>query len=181
VLHWSPLLDEADGTEYAVGVLDALVQSVRCQHPWHALASIDNALYRGAIRRTDIPLVFDALPQRYRYLEHLVDGRSEAGQETVLRLILHAAGIGFELQVQIEGVGRVDLLVEGVLVLEADSRLAHDGWELHIRDRRRDLDLAQRHYMSLRPAYQHTMHLSDEVRDAVLGLLALHHRFRTFL
>lgn len=181
VLHWAPLADGADGTEFAVGVLDALIQSVRCQDPWHAVASIDNALYLAAIRQAEVPILFDALPSNYRHLEALVDGRSEAGQETVLRLILREAGIAYEVQVEFDRVGRIDFLVEGILALEADSRLAHDGWERHVRDRWRDLELARQQIMSLRPAYQHTMHHPTEVRDAVLGLLALHNRFRVVL
>jgi very-short-patch-repair endonuclease len=63
------------------------------------------------------------------------------------------------------------MLVAGKLVLEADSRLAHDGWEHHVEDRRRDLALAAAGYITLRPTYQHTMHNPQLVRAAILGLL----------
>ena len=85
---------------------------------------------------------------------------------------MQAAGLHCELQVTVPGVGRVDMIVEGILVLEADSRLAHDGWELHVRDRDRDIDLARQGYMSLRPVYNRTMHYPNDVRDAALNLLA---------
>jgi hypothetical protein len=171
ILHWSPLVDEHDGNEFCVGIIDSLVQAVRCQQPAHAVATLDNALFLGRISEADLALVFRRLPLRLRYLHELVDGRAEAGQETVLRLLLRSAGLSYELQVVVDGVGRVDILVEGVLVLEADSRLAHDGWEKHVVDRWRDVQLARRHYMSLRPAYQHTMFHPEQVLEAVLALL----------
>jgi len=93
-------------------------------------------------------------------------------------MIVLDAGLNCEVQVVVPEVGRVDLIVEGSLVLEADSRQAHDGWEHHIRDRRRDLLLAERHYMSLRPAYQHTMFEPRLVQKSILGLLDQSRNFR---
>jgi very-short-patch-repair endonuclease len=180
-LHWWPLFDEDHGCEYAVGTPDALAQSLRCQKPWHALASLDNALFLGMIEAGDLRQIFASIPSRLHYLMPLVDGRAEAGQETVLRMIVREAGLNYELQVWIPGVGRVDMLVEGCVVVEADSRLAHDGWEKHVEDRRRDLVLASQGYMSLRPAYQHTMHSPGLVRDAIVNLVAARQRFRSFV
>jgi hypothetical protein len=176
--HWSPLLDAEAANEYSIGVPDALAQVLTCQHPWHAIASIDNALFLGAISEGELADVFAHAPERVQHVRDLVDGRAEAGQESVLRMIVRSAGLRCEPQVNIEGVGRVDMVVEGVLVLEADSRLAHDSWELHVRDRDRDIDLARVGYMSLRPVYQRTMLRPDDVRDAVLHLLAVNKHFR---
>jgi very-short-patch-repair endonuclease len=179
VLHWAPLIDEHDGTECSVGIRDALAQVIRCQHPWEAVASIDNALFRGLATEFDVYEVFASLPARHRPLQSLVDGRAEAGQETMLRLALQNAGLHVEPQVQIDGVGRVDLVVEGCIVVEADSRLAHDGWELHVRDRDRDIDAARQGYPSLRPAYQRTMNRPGDVVEAVRQLLAADRRYRS--
>ncbi len=177
-LHWSPLVAPDEATEFSVGMLDALHQAVRCQSPWLAIASLDNALHLGRIGESELNELFRRLPERFRPLRAQVDGRSEAGQETVLRLIMRSAGLDCQLQVVIDGVGRIDILVEGILVLEADSRLAHDGWELHVRDRNRDLDLARQGYMRLRPVYNRTMYYPNDVLAAVLNLLAAwnHHR-----
>lgn len=173
-LHWAPLIDERGG--YVVGLVDALAQSVRCQHPWHTVASLDSALHSGLIAEHDLGDVFGSLPGRYQYLRGLVDGRAEAGQESVLRLAFLRAGFSVDVQVWFEGVGRVDLLVEGRLVVEADSRLAHHGWELHVRDRNRDIDLARLGYMTLRPGYQRTMFATAEVVEAARVLLARRRR-----
>jgi hypothetical protein len=157
------------------------LQALCCQPPWHAVASIDNALFLGAVTEGEVDAIFEAAPARVRGLRRLVDGRAEAGQESILRMIVHSAGLRCEVQVNVAGVGRVDLIVEGALILEADSRLAHDGWELHVRDRDRDIDAARLGYMSLRPVYQRTMFRPDEVRDAILHLLAVNRNFRRHL
>ena len=171
-LHWWPLLDPAGGDEAIVGIEDALAQVIRCQPTHLAVASLDNALHLGLVDRQIVEWILAALPHGYRHLGRMLNSRSEAGQESVLRLLLDGSGLRYELQVEIPGVGRVDLVVEGVLVLEADSRLAHDGWDAHIRDRGRDLALARLGFMTLRPAYQHTMQSPNLVISAVLRLLA---------
>jgi hypothetical protein len=177
-LHWWPLGQNMTASNYSVDVEDALVASLRCQHPWHALASLENALHLGAVSECAVDRIFDAAPDRVQHLRARVDGRAEAGQESVLRMIVIEAGLNCELQETIPEVGRVDLIVEGCLAIEADSRLAHDGWEHHVRDRRRDLLLARRGYMSLRPAYQHTMFEPGLVRGSILGLLDQSSNFR---
>jgi len=171
-LHWWPLGDASAGDDYRVGLVDALAQSVRCQHPWFAIASIDNALNQHLIDEARLAEIFRLVPERYQDLRRRVDGRAEAGQETVLRMIVRAAGLECELQRWFPNLGaRADMIVEGFAVLEADSRAHHDGWEAHVNDRGRDLAFAKLGYPSLRPAYQHTMHHPVLVRDALLGLV----------
>lgn len=172
VLHWSHELIDADGAErHRVSVLDALYESLLCQRPWHALASIDNALHLGLVDEYGVRALFRRAPQRLAYLEPLVDGRAEAGQETVLRMLVVGLGLPYDLQISFDEVGRVDILVADCLVLEADSREAHEGWEPHVRDRGRDLALAKLGLASLRPAYEHTMKEPELVRDAIWGLV----------
>lgn len=168
-LHWRPIIDEA--SEHSVSVRDALIQTLRCQKPLHALASLDNALHLGAIEEGDLAEIFANAPNRVQRLRDLIDSRAESGQETMLRMIIRETGLPFEPQVTFPDIGRVDFVVAGRLVVEADSRLAHDGWENHVRDRGRDLALATLGYMSLRPAYQHTMNHPDLVRRAILSIL----------
>ncbi|RNE62640.1 endonuclease domain-containing protein [Cryobacterium tepidiphilum] len=180
-LHWDRLTDITGGSEYAVGLPDALIQSFRCQEPRFALASLDNALHLGLVRPWQVPGIFAELPERLRYLEQLVDGRSEAGQETVLRLLIHQAGWAFEIQVEIGGVGRVDIVVEGCVAVEADSRAFHDGWDKHVRDRTRDRDLAIAGYSSYRALYRDIMYHPELVVAAIAGLLAANNHCRTFI
>jgi very-short-patch-repair endonuclease len=170
-VHWTRLIDPTAATRERVGLVDALVQSASCQDPRHTIASIDNALHQGLIGESEISMIFDALPTNRQYLRGLLDARAESGQESVLRLLLQHAGLRFEVQVHIPGVGRVDFLVEGILILEADSRLAHDGWDAHVRDATRDITSGQLGYLTLRPLYEHTMHQPELVLAAIRGVL----------
>jgi len=176
-LHWLPEFAEHESEAHRVSVMDALFESLHCQHPWHALASIDNALHQGLITRDDLDEVFWHAPRRLQGLQQLVDERAESGQETVLRMIVRQTGLPYELQVSFPETGRVDMLVAGCLVLEADSRAFHDGWEAHVRDRGRDLAFAAMGLASLRPAYQHTMHRPALVKSAIEGLVSSQLRF----
>jgi hypothetical protein len=180
VLHWHDSLDPGAGNEFCVGVMDALADTIQCQPKWLAIASIDSALHQQLIDVDQVPDLF-AHAMGKRSMVSLIDGRAEAGQESVLRGICHEAGWSYEIQVSFEGVGRVDTVVEGCVVAEADSRLAHDGWRLHVKDRNRDLALAALGLPSIRPVFNRIIHTPDDVQKAIAGLLSIHSRFRTFL
>lgn len=173
VLHWWPLAEPGAGTEYCVGVIDALVQIIRCQEPRFALAALDTALHDQRIRGRDLDIIFARVPEAQQGLRAQINARSEAGQETVLRQLILDAGLRCEIQVAIDGVGRVDLLVEGCVVVEADSQGFHKEWEQHVRDRTRDLRLAERGYLSLRVLYQHIMFEPDAVVAAIRQLVTI--------
>lgn len=89
-----------------------------------------------------------------------------------MRLMAMELSRRVEPQVVIDGVGRVDLLVDGWLVIECDSRGYHNSWEQQEKDRERDLALARLGYVTIRPTAHHIMNRPDVVRDAVRGLLA---------
>jgi len=177
-LHWGRLLAPGDGTEFRIGLVDALIQIFRCQQPRFALASLDNALHLSLVSQSAIAQIFEALPAELQWLRCWVDPRSESGQETVLRFIVRLHGLQFEIQVAISGVGRVDMLIEGCLVVEADSRQFHDGWEAHLRDRTRDCDLAGMSYMSYRAIHRDIFYHPERVIAAITGLLAARNRYR---
>ncbi|WP_156109704.1 endonuclease domain-containing protein [Cryobacterium sp. MLB-32] len=170
-LHWWPLMDTADGTEYCVGARDALAQIIQCQEPRFALAALDTALHEHKITASDLVQIFDHVPEKYRGLRARIDARVDAGQESVLRDLFRSAGFRCDIQVSIDGVGRVDVLVEGCVVVEADSHSHHKSWEEHIRDRTRDRLLAARDYVTLRVLYQDIMFDPEGILRAVRGLV----------
>ncbi|TFC92123.1 MULTISPECIES: DUF559 domain-containing protein [Cryobacterium] len=180
-LHWGQLLDPRGGTEFRIGLADALVQGFRCQESSFAIASLENALHQKLLAAHAVAQVFAALPAEFQRLRPLIDSRSESGQESVLRLVFLGAGFHVEIQVEIGGVGRVDMIVEGRIVVEADSRQFHEGWEAQARDRTRDCDLAMLGYLSLRVLYRDIIHNPERVIAAVIGLLAATSRYRTFI
>jgi len=173
-LHWLPLVRADDSTGSCVGVVDALTHAVLCQPARHAIATIDSALNKGLIHLADLADVFSALPPRFAVLRSLVDGRAQSGPETLVRLMARSLGCRVDLQVKFEGVGYVDLVLDGWLVVECDSKEFHESWEQQAKDRNRDLALAARGYVTLRLTAVQIMYRPDEVLAALRGLLQAH-------
>jgi hypothetical protein len=171
-LHWLPLIDDVPAESTCVTVVDALAHAVLCQAPRAAIATLDSALHLGHVTEAGLAEVFRALPAKYAVLRALVDGRAESGPETLMRLMVRALGCDVELQVDFDGVGRVDLVVDGWLVIECDSKEFHESWDQQVRDRNRDLALAARGFHTLRLTAGQIMYRDDEVLAAVKGLLA---------
>lgn len=172
-LHWQPL-NEPGGSRGRVAVGDAVAQAVRCQPARAAIATLDSVLHLGLMTIEDLRDVFATLPPRYATLLRLTDGTAESGTETLTRLILRSLGLRFRAQVQIVGVGRVDFLVEGWLIIECDSRAFHEGWDKQRSDRRRDADAAARGFTTLRFLAEDLLWDPAFVTDAVRGLTRTH-------
>lgn len=168
-VHWR---SSAHGAAHSIPLLEALAVAIRCQGVRASIAMLDNALYLRRIDDADVRTLFAGLPAKYAALQSLIDGRAETGSESMARLLLRNLGCSVQIQVQIEGVGRVDLLVDGWIVVECDSRAHHGGWEAQERDRLRDLRLAARGYVVIRPTANMIFTDPDSLRRAVQGLRA---------
>lgn len=169
-LHWLAMGEDA-GAATCTDPVVALAHAVLCQPPRAAIASIDSALNKGLIGGDDVPSIFAMLPAKYAVLEPLVDGRAQSGTETLVRLMLVALGCSVQLQVGFSNVGFVDLVADGWLVIECDSKLFHATWEQQLKDRERDLELARQGYAVLRLTARDILYRPDEVQAAVRGLL----------
>lgn len=178
-LHWGRLHRMPHPCATAVEPLDALACAMRCQPPRAALATLDSALHRGLIRADELDELFRLLPRRHRLLRRLVDARAESGPETLLRLMLKSLGASFDVQVKIAGVGRVDFVVDGWLIVECDSEEFHSSWDAQRRDRRRDQAAAALGYATFRPIAEDILWHPESVRAALAGLLASRRLART--
>ncbi len=167
VVHWR---HSERGAAHSIPLTEALAVAVRCQGPRASIAMLDNALYQRLIDEADLGDLFAGLPSKYAALRPLLDGRAEAGSESIARLLLKNLGCSVQVQVQIDGVGRVDLLIDGWIVVECDSRAHHAGWEAQERDRLRDLLLAERGYVVIRPTASMIFSDPELLRRAVHGL-----------
>lgn len=170
--HWHRLRRTPPPHAMAVEPFDAVACAVRCQTTRAALATLESALRVGVLDPDDLDDLFQVLPQRYGVLRRLVHLRAESGPETLFRLILRSLGVRFDVQVVISGVGRVDFVVEGWLIVECDSQEFHSGWDAQRRDRRRDQAAAALGYSTLRPIAEDIMWHPERVREAIVGLLA---------
>lgn len=152
-------------------LVEALVQAVRCQTPRDAVATLDSAWHLGHVDERDIADIFVRLPHRFSVLRGLLDRRSESGIESLVRLVLRSIGCHVELQVRIKGVGRVDFLVDGWLIVECDSQQFHGDWQTVKRDRRRDLAAVERGFVPIRLLAEDVLFHHDEVRHSLERLV----------
>jgi very-short-patch-repair endonuclease len=151
-------------------IVECLTQAVRCQSVRAAIATLDSAMHLGLVSDEQLDEVFAALPRRLRVLRKHLDAAAESGAESLMRLILRRLGCRVQSQVEIRGVGRVDFLVDGWLIVECDSEAHHAGWEKQKEDRRRDQAAAARGFVTYRPIAEDIFWHADAVIRAVTGL-----------
>lgn len=168
-LHWLPTVGSGDRGR--VSVLDALLVAMICQPLVDAVASVDSALHLGLVRLSELrPHCTDAV--RTEVLRW-VDARAESGLETIIRIALVRAGLRVEVQVRIRGVGRVDLLVEGCVIVEIDGAQFHSGPRRHV-DHQRDAAATTLGYSALRFDSTQARFATDGVVDAVIAAVLVH-------
>ncbi|MFY9713304.1 MAG: hypothetical protein WAK00_07510 [Microbacterium sp.] len=176
-VHWSSWSGES-GPLHVAPLIDVVTQAVRCQAPRAAIATLDSVLNHGLMTWDEVSSIFVALPARYMPLLALVDATAGSGPETFMRLILRGLGVPYETQVFLPGVGYVDFVVAGWLIIECDSKEFHEGWKKQVDDRRRDLAAARLGYVTIRPLAADIMREDSTVRQAVSDVIeALGPRF----
>lgn len=141
-----------------------------------SLAIADGALRRGLDRE----LLLAAADRckgpgavRVRRAARLADARAESVLESCLRLLALTVAHRVVPQARIEGVGRVDLLLDGRLVVEADGFAFHSDRAAYRADRRRANALVLAGYQLVRFSYEDVVH-RPEVVLATLRALLLH-------
>lgn len=173
VLHrTAPEVVEAATPSGIAPPLVMLEHAFRSLPPAHALAVLDSALHHRFVRVTDLPALAARLPARLRHVVLAADGRADSGIETITRHLLRLMGLHVVVHPVLPGIGEVDLLVEGRLIIELDGREFHDGQAAFARDRRRDLVAATTRYRSLRFTWQQVLFSWPSVEAAVLAALA---------
>ncbi|MFT4258835.1 endonuclease domain-containing protein [Microbacterium sp.] len=156
----------------AVDVETALVHLHACGGDEAFFAAFESACNRGLLPRAARARIRLALPEGARWLVDLARGDAQSGLESLLRLRLHILGIQLECQVQIDGVGRVDFVLGGRLILEADGKENHDGLSKRHKDLVRDAAASRLGYETLHFDYAQIVYNWDTVQSAILAALA---------
>ncbi|HEX7186948.1 MAG TPA: DUF559 domain-containing protein [Actinomycetes bacterium] len=164
------------GRGIVVPVLGALLTLVRCLPTVEAVVALDCAVRQRQVRLSAVRsrLQGPGSVEARRRLD-LVDGRSGSVIESVLRLALRQAGLRVDCQVLIAGVGRVDLVIGGWLVIEVDGFAYHSERAQYRADRARSNALAVRGYALLRFTYEDVMH---RLPETVATVVEVHGRGR---
>lgn len=154
-------------------VLPAAAQALRCVGHAEGLAIAHQVLRRGWDRAdlaARLPLRGSATA---RWVLDHADARAESVFESATRCVLLRAGVtGVEPQVVLDGVGRVDFLVDGWLVVEADGWESHSDRPSFVNDRRRIVTAMGDGRLTVRLTYAEVVEHPDRVAAAVRAVLA---------
>lgn len=150
---------------------DVVAQVIRSEAVPIAVAILDSMLRRTALTELDIEAATDALPRTQRLILRRLNRRAESGSESIARTVLEDAGFRVEVQVRVPftDLDRLDLVVNGRVVVECDSR-HHDDPASRTRDAARDLALTALGFVVLRPRWETIMFDPDALIAAVTTL-----------
>lgn len=155
----------------SVTIETALLHLRRCAGDEAFFAAFESAWRLGKITRATRMRIRTALPRTARWLVDLARPDADSGLESLLRLRLHVLGIRLDCQVEIDGVGRVDFVIAGRLILEADGEDNHGKPQHRHRDLVRDTAASALGYETLRFDYAQIVHDWPKVQEALLGAL----------
>lgn len=161
VVHWS----DTESGRGVVSPIEALAQAARCLPVVDWLACVESALHLGSIDEQDLVLLAAAVPRRTATVLGRLDRGAQSGLETHLREKLRSAGHRTRSQVEIPGAGPIDLLVDGLVGVEADGAKWHA--ERFLRDRTKDIRVRAWGIPVLRLGKPHVFELWDETLDVI--------------
>ena len=101
-----------------------------------------------------------------------LDLRAESIVEVDAQHLFRSNGIRYEAQVFLPGIGRVDFLLDGFLIVEIDGFAFHSKREDMLRDRNRNNTSAVNGYVVLRYMPEHVWFSPDQVLAEIRAVLA---------
>lgn len=164
--------DEERGTHVA-SIGTVLERVLVCMPLKVSLPMLDAARNRGLydVSTLTIPPTGSRLPHLREALS-LSSDRARSILETVARLQLIDMGLAPQVGVCIEGVGEVDMIILGFIVIEVDGWAFHSSKEQREKDLKRDRELLRRGFVVLRFTYDDVMN-GDFAREVPVSVTAL--------
>ncbi|PUA81499.1 endonuclease domain-containing protein [Nocardioides currus] len=175
-LHWQDLRS-GDVASHVTRRVPTVIACARAYDEVTALCVADSALREGQVTREQLMAAARRSPRTGRSkairVVGLADGRAANPFESVLRwLCASVAGLSAVPQVELAGVGRVDLMDERLgIVIEAESFEFHGSLTAFRRDVRRYTECARRGLVVVRFTWQEVMHQPDYVRAALADIV----------
>ena len=149
---------------------DVLLHALQCLPELEALIMVESASHQGF----SMDFLRDRLPGRRnaaaRSILDLVDVGAESLLETLARTHLRRAGLHVEAQVDIRGVGSMDLLVEGCVDVETDGK-EHERQKRRLKDYRRDNVSQSLGFAVARFGYSDIVHRPEEMVRQVCAIV----------
>jgi len=155
-----------------VALPDVLLHALLCLPPLEALVMVESAYIRGDITLDYLGRhLLGNRAGRAREVLAKVDRGAGSLLETLARVLFRDVGIRTETQVWIEGVGTVDFLLEGFLIVELDGIAFHLEQRQYKKDRRRDNEAIRQGILVLRFFYDDVVYAPDKMLRHVREVL----------
>lgn len=127
--------------------------AARCVEPLHVGILAESALHKELLHEADVAAICRTSPRQVQRVLSRANGLAESGTESKVRLHLELGHIPVQAQVEIDGVGRVDLLIGESWILECDSKAHHTDEKAYETDRGRDFRAVALGYVRNRLTY----------------------------
>jgi very-short-patch-repair endonuclease len=153
VPHWRAGVAGPDS--WRESVAESIRQTFAVCDPALGVAMADSACRLGLATADAVRALLPQLPRRFHTLAAAIDGSTDSGLESIVRLWLLEMGIPFLLHARILGL-EVDFLIGRSLIIETDGRDFHTGGAFEV-DRQRDLATGLHGYVTIRLSYRQIM------------------------
>ena len=152
---------------------NALRHFVLCADDDEARAcAVESCVSLGLLTKTDLDTLARGLPRRLHDVVSWCSTSAGSGLETMVRHRLSRLGIDVQSQVELPGVGAVDLLIGDRLVIELDGRSHHSREKEFHKDRERDAQTVLLGGTTLRFSSSQVLHELDGVVRTIRAAMA---------
>ena len=172
-IHREQFVSDEERRTHVASIGTVLERVLVCMPLKVSLPMLDAARNRGLyeVSTLTIPPTGSRLPHLREALS-LSSDRARSILETIARLQLIDMGLTPQVGVWIEGVGEVDMIILGFIVIEVDGWAFHSSKEQRKKDLKRDRELLRRGYVVLRFTYDDVMN-GDFAREVPVSVTAL--------
>ena len=163
------------GSAFAVTSTDRCIADLLACQPAHVVVAVlDSLLHARVLQRDRLDALILRGPQRMRFVCDHLDPASGSGTESIVRFRLALAGVVAKVQVVLRRRYRLDLEIDGRLVLEIDGRSTHAQEAAFTRDRVRSATIMRDGRLVLQFAYATVMYDWEFVLSTVLDVMRQH-------
>ena len=172
-IHREQFVSDEERRTHVASIGTVLERVLVCMPLKVSLPMLDAARNRGLydVSTLTIPPTGSRLPHLREALS-LSSDRARSILETVARLQLIDMGLTPQVGVWIEGVGEVDMIILGFIVIEVDGWAFHSSKEQREKDLKRDRELLRLGFVVLRFTYDNVMN-GDFAREVPVSVTAL--------
>ncbi len=171
--HWD---DAVRAGGVATPVARILAQIYRCRGAEEFFVALESARRKRLLRTPQLRALGRDLDAAARTLIDFSRPDADSGLESLVRFRLRRFGWDVRTQQSIVGTGRVDLLIDGWLIIEADGKQNHDGESNRHKDLVRDANSATWGFVTLRFDYALIVHDWELVEHAIIATVARYGR-----